>query len=196
MIWILIIAAAVGILYYVKKGRSFSEQSSSSTKGIESQYPCNTILKGNQSSIGSTTSGSNTFPVVPSDAMEAIACLASLFEEIDSRLSYLHMPGEIHLDISQVKGSNVARLFVWYSKDYDGLGEWTSGNYTLSSGFSVSDNTIEYRSQSITGFRQNMNRILSVILAYLPNAKLDHDNNPTGYSDYTKEYFAHGVYHL
>lgn len=74
---------------------------------------------------------------------------------------------------------------------------WTPGTKEmLSSGFSVSDNTIEYRSQSITGFRQNMNRVLSVILAYLPNAKLDHDNNPTGYSDYTKEYFAHGVYHL
>ncbi len=187
MIWILIIVVAIGFAYYANKNKrsSFSGQSSSYTSNTGSQNLNNT-----------TPLNGNAFPVMPTDAMDAVACLARLFEEIDSQLAYLHLPGEIHLDVSQAKGSNVAHMFIWYFKDYDGLGELIKSNYTLSSGFSVSNNTIEYRSQNITGFRQNMNKILDVIPCYLPDARLDYDNKPTGYSDYTKEYFAHGVYRI
>jgi len=198
MIWILVIAAIIGIAYYVNKnkGSSSTTQSSSYRTSAGSQATTNTMSSSNHSSTGSVTSGENALPLVPTDAIEAVKCLAQLFEEIDSKLSYLHMPSEIHLDFSQPKDSNVACLFIWYSKDYDGLGEWARKNYSLSNGFSVSNNTIEYRSQSITGFRKNMNAILDVFSAYYPNARLDYDNNPMGYSDYMKEYFVHGVYRV
>ncbi len=189
MTWILILAI-IGIIYYVMNNKEsiFPSRSTSSQS--------NTISSSNHSSTQSETINGNTFPSVPTDAVEAIKCLAELFEDINSKLSYLHMPSEIHLDFSQPKGSNVARLFIWYFKDYDDLGDFVRRNYTLSNGFSVSKNTIEYHSESITGFRKNMNFILDVLPCYYTDATLDYDSNPTGYSDYNKEYFAHGVYRV